>query len=124
MLTLSGRSARISSDVIRPAFVCGSSPSSSAISHARPTYSIVVRTPRVASALRYSLNATSGLSPRHISASLHPSSAPRPLRDLVRHHRPCAGIAGILAERAVAASIAAEIRDRQENLARVSDVAA
>ena len=83
-------------------------------------------TPRRASVSRYSLNATSGLSPRHISASLHPSSraAPRPFGDLVGRHRPRAGIARVLAKCAVGASVAAEIGDRQKNLARVGDVAA
>ena len=44
------------------------------------------------------------------------AAAARPLRDLVRGHRPCAGIAGILPERAVGAAVAAEIGDRQKDL--------
>ena len=39
-------------------------------------------------------------------------------------HGPGAGIVGVLAERAVAAAVAAEVGDREEDLARVGDVAA
>src|SRR5271155_1309786 len=51
-------------------------------------------------------------------------AAPRPQRNLVGHHRPRARIAGVFSERAVGASIAAEIGDWQKDLARVSNVAA
>ncbi len=51
-------------------------------------------------------------------------AAPRPQRNLVGHHRPRTGVAGVFAERAVGASVAAEIGDGQKNLARVGNVAA
>ena len=49
------------------------------------------------------------------------AAAPRPLRDLGRRHRPGARLARVLAKRAVGAAVAAEIGDRQKDLARISD---
>ncbi len=43
------------------------------------------------------------------------------LENFVRRHGVCAGVAGIAAEGAVSAVIAAEIGEREKNFARVSD---
>ena len=50
-------------------------------------------------------------------------AAPRPGRDFVERHGPRAGVTGVLAKGAIGAAIAAEIGDRQEDLARIADLA-
>ena len=76
-----------------------------------------------ASVSRISGNSASGLSPSENSASVQPSFSPclRHRENFVGRHGVRAGLAGIAAEGAVSAIIAAQIGQRDKHLARVGD---
>ena len=109
-----------------PALVCGRRPSASAVSHARRD--VLDSTARAERGQRCTIlfegdfgliaETHQGLDAAEIA------SAPRPFGDLAQRHRPRAGIAGVLAEGAIGAAIAADVGHGQKNFARVGDVAA
>ena len=123
MLTLSGLSAAISSRVIRPALVCGSSPSSSAISQACAHVVDGARVPEHGEVARYDaerqLRLVAEAHQRLDAAARAPVA--RAGADLLGQHRPRVRVVRVAAEGAVRAAVATEVGDRQEDLGRVGD---
>ena len=124
-LTLTGRRRAMSLVDRTPAFVCGKRPCSSARRRRAEVAHRAVVPPRRERCRRYAPEGPFGLVPeleQRLGAPLF-ARAGELLVDLVRRHRPLAGIARRPAERAVAAVVAAEVRDGQEHLRRVREPA-
>ena len=119
------RSRAISSAERMPAFVCGSMPPSNAARHASTRYSAVVRVAALGEPLAVARGRRAPACRRDRRAPRCSRRATPPRDDLRAPRRACrsarSGESGSLREGAVGAAVAAQVRERDEDVARDAD---